>query len=67
MTNEQVSIVRVNISSPNGCQVKELCKKEAYWFVGNLSVCDKHLKKFCELSGIDYKGVVSEIKTRIGL
>ena len=62
---EQVSITRVNIGSPKGCQVKtEKCKNEAYWFVEEMSVCDKHLKLFCKLSGINYNNVVKEIKNK---
>ena len=64
--NEKVSITRVNISSPHGCPVKGKCKNEAYWFIGMLSVCDKHLKEFCKLTKIDYKGVVEEAKEKMG-
>ena len=62
MTEQKVSITRVNISSPNGCQVKKPCNEEAYWFVGKLSVCEKHFREFCKLSGIDYDDCVEEVK-----
>jgi len=62
---QKITITRVNISSPNGCQVKtENCKEEAYWFVGHLSICDKHLKVFCKLAGIDYEGVLKEARSK---
>lgn len=58
----KVDMLRVNISSPNGCQVKtEDCKEEAYWFIGKLSVCDKHMKEVCDACGWDYDKLVEEV------
>lgn len=58
-----IEITRVNISSPNGCQIKTIkCEEEAYWFVGEMSLCDNHLKLFCDKARIDYDGCVEEVK-----
>lgn len=58
----EVHISRVNISSPNGCQVvTEKCSNEAYWFVGKLSICDKHLKQLCSKIGWDYDNLIKEV------
>ena len=60
-----VQITRVNISSPNGCQqVKEKCDEEAYWFVGKLSLCEKHFKLFCKMAEFDYDKIVKETKEK---
>lgn len=62
-----VTITKVNISSPEGCMVKkEKCKNEAYWWINNrFSICDKHLKEFCKATKIDYKSILKESKEKM--
>lgn len=63
-----VDITRVHISSPKGCQRAGVkCGNVAYWFVGTRSLCEGHLKEFCELAGIDFQGVLDEIREKEGL
>jgi len=65
MMKEEVSISRVNISTPKGCEVVfEKCKNEAYWFVGLKSICDKHMKQLCKKMGWNYKGLIKEAQSK---
>lgn len=60
---EAIHISRVNVSSPNGCEVIfEKCRNEAYWFVGPKSICDRHMKQLCRKMGWNYARLVRESK-----
>jgi len=61
-----IQITKVNISSPLGCQIKdEDCKNEAYWFIEEKSVCEKHLKYMCKILGMDYDEIIKDVEKGI--
>lgn len=41
-------------------QRTELCAIDANWVVGSVPTCDIHVRQVCEMTGIDWPGVVSE-------
>ncbi len=76
MSDQAIQFMRVPITGLIGCAVPvlpgthdhdapledrtELCAIDADWLIGAVPTCDLHARYVCELTDIDWPGVVAE-------
>jgi hypothetical protein len=81
MSSTGITFTRIQLTGMIGCGVPvlpgtseiaapledrtELCAVDAHWLIGLIPTCDHHVRLVCEMTEIDWPGLVAEAERKM--